>query len=364
MKNIMRIKWVGLVGVAALAVFTAGCAQKEKDKEQQVRKIVLPVRAAVAVKRNVVQSLRFSGSIDAFKRVAVAPAKPGSRITRIYVEEGQRVRRGKLLVSMENFQLKQSEANYKQLETQFERIKTLHERGSATTQQFDQVKSSYDAAKAGYELLRKSVYLRAPYSGTVIGRYHNEGEVYSGTPGSEGISAIVELAQLDRMKIEIMVPEREFVHLEPGQRTEVRVDAFPDTVFSGTVNTVNPSLNRMSRTSRVTIEIKNRDRLLKPGMFARVEVITDVKKDVLAVPATALVKRDGGMAVFTVDRKTAPFETKPKMVKVGTGRVTEEYAQILSGIREGTVVLTDNNVSLQEKTSIKVTGIEQADSKE
>jgi RND family efflux transporter MFP subunit len=346
---------------AAVLVLTlgAGCNRKKDETAAaaEVEKIVLPVRGAVAVKRDIVQTLNFSGNIDAFRRAAIAPAVMGSRVLRIHAEEGQAVQEGQLLVRLEDFQLRQSEAQLKQLEADYKRMEALHGRGSVTQQQYEQMKSGYSSAQAGYELLKNSVELRAPFAGTIIGRYVNEGEVYTGAPGVDGISGILAIAQLGRMKIEVMVPEQDFVHLRPGQIANVRVDAFTDTVFEGRIFTVNPALNRMSRTSRVAIEIRNDRQLLKPGMFARVEIVTSSLKNVLAVPATAIVMRDGQPHVFTVEDNAAPFITTPTLVAVRTGMVTERLAQILDGITENTVVLTDNNVSLSNSTGIRVLSV-------
>jgi RND family efflux transporter MFP subunit len=346
--------------VVVLAV-GLGCNRNKDDgsASAEVERILIPVHATAAVKRDVTQTLNFSGNMDAFRRAAIAPAVMGSRVLRIHAEEGQAVREGQLLVRMEDFQLRQSEAQLKQLEADFKRMEALHSRGSVTAQQFEQVRTGYTAARAGYELLRNSVELRAPFTGTIIGRYVNEGEVYTGAPGVDGISGVLAIAQLGRMKIEVMVPEQDFVLLRPGQIAHVRVDAYPDTVFEGRIFTVNPALNRMSRTSRVAIEIRNDRHLLKPGMFARVEIVTNSLKNVLAVPANAIVMRGGEPHVFTVESNAAPFVTTPTLTKVRTGMVTERLAQILEGIDEGAVVLTDNNVSLSDGTGIRVLSIEE-----
>ena len=369
----INTKTMCLMCAAALTVaFGGGCGKKEETSAAEVEKILIPVRAAEALRRDVTQSLNFSGNIDAFRRAAIAPALAGSRVLRIHVEEGHTVKEGQLLATMEDFQLQQSAAQLSQLRAQlaqveadFKRITTLHSRGSVTQQQFDQARAGYealkaghDAAKAGYDLLQKSVQLRAPFSGTVIGRYVNEGELYTGMPGPDGIAGVVAVAQLGRMKIEVMVPEQDFVHLRPGQAANVTTEAYPGMVFEGTIFTVNPALNRMSRTSRVAIEIKNDKQLLKPGMFARVEIVTNTRPDVLAVPSGAIVVRNNEPHVFTVKNNTAPYVTKPTLVKVETGLVTDRFAQILSGIEEGTIVLTDNNVSLSNNTDIRVTVIE------
>jgi RND family efflux transporter MFP subunit len=358
-QKVKKTKFLLCAAVAVLAL-CAGCKQKKDEVSQEdVEKIMVPVKVAVAVKRDITQTLNFSGNIDAFRRAAIAPAVMGSRVQRIFVEEGQNVKEGQVLVRMEDFQLRQSAAQLNQLEADQKRMSALHSRGSVTAQQYEQINTAYMAAKAGHDLLMNSVVLRAPFSGTVIGKYVNEGEVYTGAPGADGISGVLAIAQKGRMKIEVMVPEQDFVHLRAGQIAHVKTDAYPDTVFEGTIFTVNPALNRMSRTSRVAIEIKNDKDKLKPGMFARVEIVTNSLKNVLAVPSTAIITRDGEPHVFTVENNAAPFTTTPKLARVKTGMVTNDYTQILEGIDENTFVLTDNNVSLSVNTGIRVTEISQ-----
>jgi len=358
-KNLKKV--LSLLAVSIITAAAAiGCGGKVNaaTAPAEVEKILIPVNAAAAVTRDVAQTLNFSGNIDAFRRVAIAPAVMGSRVQKIYVEEGQAVREGQLLVRMEDFQLRQSEAQLGQLEADYNRMASLYSRGSVTQQQYEQVRTAYTAAKAGYDLLKNSVELRAPFSGTVIGRYVNEGEVYTGAPGVDGISGILAIAQLGRMKIEVMAPEQDFVRMRPGQTAFVRTDAYPDIVFEGKIATVNPALSRGSRTSRVAIEINNSKQMLKPGMFAKVEVITNSVKNVLAVPSTALVMRDGEQHVFTVENKPAPFESTPTLVKVKTGLTTDKYAQIIDGIGEDVLVLTDNNISLSDNTGIRVISVQ------
>lgn len=347
------------LAVSLLMVFLPGCNRKQdvESSDAEHEKIVLPVKAAVAVRGEISQTLNFSGNIDAVKRASIAPLAPG-RIKQIFVKEGDYVKEGQLLAKMDDYGLQQAYANLQQIQEDYQRLKTLFERGSATAQQFGQIRAAYDAAKAGYENLKNSVELRAPYAGTIIGKHFNEGEIYNGAPGVDGVAAVVGLAQLGVMKIEVMAPEQEFVLLRTGLSVEIRTDALPDTVFEGKITTVNPALNRMSRSARITIEIRNPGLRLKPGMFARVKIATKSRNDVVVVPAPAVVSRDGEQIVFTVENKAAPFETRPKITKVQTGIVNDEYAEIVSGLQEGTVVLTDNNISLLEKTDIQVTSIE------
>ena len=345
-------------GTLALALNFTGCSQKTSDSNQSqlAERIIIPVQAAVAKERNLQHVIDFSGTADAIRRAGLAPAIPGSRVMQIHVEEGQRVTEGQLLVTMEDFQLQQTSAQLRQLEADYNRMATLFKRGSVTAQQYDQIKASLAAAKAAYQLQEKSVELRAPFAGRVIGRHIQAGEIFNGM-ATDGTPAVVSIGQLSRMKVEIMVPEREFALLRQGQTAHIRADAYPDTLFSGLITTINPALHRVTRSARVVIELNNPAMLLKPGMFTRVQILVREIPQVLAVPNSAIVMRNNSPHVFTVPAQSPPFNTQPELVKVTTGASFGGYTQILEGIQTGTLVITSNNTSLTPQTEVNVESI-------
>ncbi|MDR3013212.1 MAG: efflux RND transporter periplasmic adaptor subunit [Chitinispirillales bacterium] len=350
--------------ICAVAVIFAtgfGCGKKD-DSLDDVERIVLPVRGAAAIKRDVVRSLNFTGSIDAHRRAAIAPAAAamGSRVSRIYVEEGQAVREGQLLVRLEDYLLKQSAAQIAMLEADFNRMQALYDRRSIPLQQFEQARTAFAAAKAEYDLLKNSIELRAPFSGTIIGRYVNEGEIYRGVPGYDGTVGVLAIAQLDKMEIEVMVSEQEFVRLRYGQLAQVTLDAFPGRVFEGRIATIAPAISQVSRTANVTISIVDEKKELRPGMFAKVEIAIEARDDVLAVPLSAIVVRGGDSQtyVFTVEGQETPFVTTPRQRQVKLGLLTLGYVEVLEGIEENAIVLVDNNAHLIDETEILVTEVQ------
>ncbi|MDR2578001.1 MAG: efflux RND transporter periplasmic adaptor subunit [Chitinispirillales bacterium] len=343
-----------------MLVTAFGCSGDGDDSLDDVKRIVLPVKGVAAVKRDVVRSLNFSGDIDAHRRAAIAPAQAaaGSRVLRIYVEEGHEVREGQILARLEDFQLKQLEVRLTQLEADHNRMASLHSRGSVTQQQFEHARTAFTAAKAEYEQLKNSIELRAPFSGTIIGKYVNEGEVYRGVPGYDGTVGILSIAQFDRMKIDVLVSEQELVHLRYGQSAQITFDIFPNRLFEGKISTISPSISRVSRSASVTIDIVDEKRELRPGMFAKVEIAIETRNNVLAVPLSAVVVRgDREAFVFTVENNQAPFAAAPKQVLIRPGLITLRYVEILEGLEENTVVLFSNNALLTEETEVLVTDI-------
>lgn len=354
----IRAVMVAIILFTAFFFLLSGCANKKAEEKTAIDQIVLPVTAVKVTRGRIENFLTYTGSIDAVTRVVIAPAVPG-RIEKILVDEGRFVSAGQVLVRMDDKQLIQVKASYETAEKTYARIKALHERGSATVQQLEQAGAAFEAAKAGYEQMLSSVELRAPFSGTIIGKYYNDGEIYSTMkPGPEGLGAILSLAKLNKMKIEVKVPELDYARISTGIPAFISVDALATRNFTGKVSKVSPALDMRSRTATITIEIDNDQKTIRPGMFARVRIVTEYKDSVLIVPTKALVTRNDSTFVFKVKTGTVPYETRPIPLSVHQGLTNAEFSEVSSeGLDVSDLVLMENNVSLTAETAIKVTAI-------
>ncbi len=357
MRDITRngISTLAMAGMILTVGCLAGCGKKTSEKENLTMEVIeIPVKARRTSVELIRDYLTFTGSIDAVQRAAIAPAMPG-KIQRIFVEEGQTVSKGTILVKMDDKQLIQAESRYLTVKADYERMRALRDNGSITPQQLEQIEAGYTAAKAAWEMTMQSAILEAPFSGTIIGKYYNNEEIYSGMkPTPDGTGAIVSLAQLDAMKIEVNVPERDFPKISKGQHALVELEAYPDRVFEGKVTGINAALDMRSRAAKVKVEIRNTGRLLKPGMFAKIKIIMTEKSNALVVPSSAIVSREGEKSVFVVANGTSPFSTKTTLKKVTTGIVTLDYSEITFGIAKGDLVVYEGNASLDNGTNVRV----------
>ena len=354
----IRAVTVAIMFFAAFIFLLSGCSNKKAEEKTVIEQIVLPVTAVKVTRGRIENFLTYTGSIDAVTRVVIAPAVPG-RIEKILVDEGRFVSAGQVLVRMDDKQLIQVKTPYETAGKTYDRMKALHERGSATPQQLEQAGAAFEAAKAGYEQMLSSVELRAPFAGTIIGKYYNDGEIYSAMkPGPEGLGAILSLAKLNKMKIEVKVPELDYVRISEGIPAFISVDALAAKKFTGKVSKVSSALDMRSRTATVTIEIDNNQKILRPGMFARVRIVTEHKDSVLIVPTKALVERNDSTFVFKVKAGTVPYETKPVPLSVHRGLTNAEFSEVSGeGLDVSDLVLMENNVSLTAETAIKVTAV-------
>ncbi len=274
---------------AASVVFSGGCGRGEESTTDVAESV--PVETVRIAPSLVAPSLSYSGSVTAGRK-ALLGAEIRGRIERIRVEVGDRVARGALLAEMANEQLTQAEAQYLVVEKDWERMATVLEKGAVTQQAFDQVAARYEAAKAAYEMIRRSARITAPFAGVISGRFLDEGEVFTLMPTGVGSPAIFELIQMDPVKIVINVSERERPSVRAGLAASVTVDGFPDNEFRGEVARVDPAFDPVTRTAAAEVVVPNPDEILRPGMFADVELTLE-ERDVVLVSRDAIVRQEG-----------------------------------------------------------------------
>ena len=126
------------------------------------------------------------------------------------------------------------------------------------------------------------------------------------------------------------------------------MDAFPDISFSGKVHLIGPTVDTDSRTVKVSIEIPNSKMLLRPGMFARVEVILDSQKDVVAVPSGAILRtKDGRKLVFVIIDEVAFLR------EVQAGKSNNDWVEIIQGIKNGEKVVVEGQERLSDLAPVK-----------
>ncbi|MBN1756902.1 MAG: efflux RND transporter periplasmic adaptor subunit [Chitinispirillaceae bacterium] len=360
---LMRNFTIG-TAIIATVLFFSGCNKKESAAQEGIDQIVLPVTATGVVEGNIERYLIYTGNVDAARRVEIAPLAPG-RIVRILVDEGSHVNRGQVLVKMDDMAVAAVKTGLELAQKNLERTRALQAKGSMTDVQLDGAVSGYAQAKSAYERVVSDIELTAPFSGLIIGKYYNDGEVYSSMkPGPSGLGSILSLARLDKMKIEVKVPEQDFVQIRQGAPVVITVDALQDKTFNGAVSRVSPALDMRSRTATVTVEINNDEKLIRPGMFTRVRIITEEKNDVLKVPTKAVVVRNDSAFVFRVPEGKVPYAAKPERVAVTTGMNNADYTEITGGqLKASDLVISENNVSLTGETAIKVTSIVDSEGK-
>ena len=158
-----------ILSTLAIAVL-AGCSgKKDSDKDTSVVEAI-PVKIQKLEKENIARTLDYTANLQADEQVYYAPAATG-RIEKIYVEVGDRIKKGQLLVEMDRTNLQQAEVQLKNLETEYNRAKMLNETQSISKQAYDAAVTQYEVAKSNVDFLKENTRMLAPFNGVVTGKY-------------------------------------------------------------------------------------------------------------------------------------------------------------------------------------------------
>lgn len=298
------------VGMAA-ALFFSGCSKggaggPPADFAMEVV-IDKPVLAPVE------DLLSAVGTVEANERVQLKPETAGL-IEGIHFTEGQRVQKGSKLFELgsrkETAAFAQAEAEEKLAQANVARARTLAGTKAISRQELDQLESQIAVKAAARQVEQELLADRAivaPFDGVLGPRLVSPGQyVTLGAP----LATLVDDSQ---MKVRFRIPERQLSEVKLGQEGRLRVAAFPDRVFNGKVDLINPEVDEATRTVEVRLITPNPDALLKSGMFARVELLTGARPQSVVIPEGALVPSLDQFSVYAVEGGLA----KLKPVKLG-----------------------------------------------
>jgi membrane fusion protein (multidrug efflux system) len=288
------------------------------------------------------------GSMRADEAVVIRPEIAG-RIDRIAFAEGQSVKKGALLATLDAAETRALVASSRVqagLDKQrLERAADLHKKGFISQQALDEMQSTYarSAAKLREDeaKLAKSE-IRAPFPGVAGLRQVSEGAyVAAGTD-------IARLEKIDQLKLDFRVSETYFAQLRPGLAVSVAVDAFPQASFPGKIYAIEPAVDEQTRTVLVRARVANPQLKLRPGMFARVQLTLGVRENAVWIPEEAIVPRGQDSYVFRV------VDGKAELVAVQTGMRKVGEVEIMKGIAAGDVVVTEGTQRLVPGMQVSV----------
>ena len=342
-----------------------------KSKRMIEQKVEGPVEVTVKVWEaspgTVEDKILLTGDIEAQCQVTVY-SKVSGKVERLVIDIGDKVERGDLIAEIEKKKLilqverleaslEAAEINLKKLHKDYKRTKSLFEKKVVSQQKMDNIDSAYMSAKAQVKELKASLDLAemqladskiyAPISGIIARRFIDEGEMIIDATMTKN-APVVTIVDMDVIKVKVNVTERDISRVKIGQEARVKVDSYPGRILRGKVSNISPVLDPLSRTAAMEIEIGNPDYLLKPGMFARVEVITERRKNVLIVPIEAVISREGREFLFVVEENIA------KLREVTTGLKNGEMMEIISGLGEKEKVVIEGAYGLKNGTRVQV----------
>ncbi len=335
---------VGIIGgIKALQI------RKMISAGKQVRQPPATVTVA-RVQRDIWQQrLPAVGSLSAVQGVTLAPDLAG-KVVEIDFSSGQSVHRGDLLLrldtSTEQARLKAAETTVTLAGINRRRARELVRRKSMSKAELDATDAAYMEAKAKVDEIRAIIdkkNIKAPFSGRLGIRQVNLGQVLAqGDP-------VVVLQKLNPIYVDFSLPQQDLAKLTPGVPVQVTANALPGKVFNGKITAVNPGVDPKTRNIKVQATLANPEKTLRPGMFVQVEVLLAEKKDVLVLPATAILYAPYGDSVYVVEKRAVTKKKGGEKGKsslilrqqvVRTGMKRGDFITITSGLDEGQTVVT------------------------
>jgi len=303
------------------------------------------------------------GSLKALEDVAVSPKKAGI-IHQILVKEGDRVKRGQVLVQLDDvdarLQVERAEAGVKQAAATVETYRSivprylkLYESQVIPQQTLDELimkvkvdEAKLDLAKAELNLARQNLLdhrIVSPIEGVVNLKIASLGEHVNVAPKDE----ILKIVQMDPLELEFYVPENWAGKVHLGSKLQFTLKAFSEEKFSAALQFISPTADPATRNVKVKAVVPNPHYRLKPGFFAEVTVQTGANPKALAIPESALFSQGGKFFAFVAQNGVAHRK------EVETGHRFEGKVEILKGIQEGEQVVTVGHEQLSEGTKVK-----------
>ena len=368
MKQIGKKGWITIAVVAVIIIVgIVKCSGGKKEEK-------ISFDTAKVMKTNIQTSITATGTIEPVTSVTVGTQVSGI-VSHLYVDYNSVVKKGQVIAELDrtnliselntakaNLSSAQSSLNY-QL-SNYNRYKELHEKGLVSADEFESARLQYLQAKEQVNTSKESLQraqtnlgyatITSPIDGVILSKSVEEGQTVAASFNTPELFVIAQ--DLTNMRVIADIDEADIGGVKEGQRVSFTVDAFPDDHFEGQVTQVRQQATTESNvvTYEVVISAPNNDLKLKPGLTANVTIYTLEKNDVLAAPAKALRFQpneaflqkgetiddcEGNHKVWTKEG------TVFKAHKVEIGTTNGIMTEIVSGIKEGTEVLTDFNIS-------------------
>ena len=295
------------------------------------------------------------GSLRSRQGVMIRPEVAG-RVKAILFTEGQRVAKGQLLVQLDDqlqaAQVAQAKAEMSIAEANHKRNQELVAQNFISKRSVDESAAALEVAKAKHDLALATLQrlkIVAPFDGVTGLKQINVGDYLK--DGAD----IVNIEDIDAVLVDFRLPERFQSKIRTGQNAQLNVDALPGRPFMALIQAVDPLIDANGRSVGIRGCIDNRQRQLRPGMFARVNTVFGVREQALTVPEEAIVPQGGRAFVVKIVPGDKPDTLVAQRVAVKTGVRQPGKVEITEGLEAGDTVVTAGHQRLQKDgTAVRV----------
>jgi len=372
------------IAVTALVVFRLSTGAKTDPRKTRLITVgtVSPLKEDLDIRLSYTADISPNQVVNLFSRV-------DGYVAKLYVDKGDFVQAGQLLMEIDhtdylhavnqakanlaagNAKVAQQEAALRNARLTLDRMQALIKDQFISQQDLDNAQVNFDAAAAALESLRAQVkqmevalaqadtnlaysYIRAPFAGYIAERNLDTGAYVTGAASSTSTMSrsMLSLHDISRIRVLIEVVEKDIPSIQIGQKAELRAEAYPDHVFEGRVTRIVQALNRETRTMTVEIDLPNKDRRLKGGMFARVEVMVGTHRQAVQIPIDAVSRLEDTQYVFVVR------DGKAQRVPVEMGARHDNRVEITKGLTGDETVIVSGKDLVHDGTPVQTQPLE------
>ncbi len=338
--------------VLACALLISACAQEGAETDtteaEDEEIVAIPVEMGRPTRGDIVAVYSGTAPIEAFAEADVI-AKVAGEVREILVEEGDDVEQGQVLARLDGdrlrLELDQSQANLRKLQRDYERNVDLKEKGLISTGDFDKIRYDLEALEASFNLAKLELdytQIRAPINGVISDRFVRLGNTVSAN------EPVFRVTSFDPLVAYLHVPEREYRNIAEDQIVGIDIDALQGQRIIASVTRVSPIVDPQTGTFKITIEISDDERRIKPGMFGRISIVYDRHVNVLQIPRSSILEESGETSVFVIEDGIA------KRRNVKTGYANSGMIEITEGLEDDDKVVTVGQAGLKDDSVVTI----------
>lgn len=352
--------WGPALALVCACLFLSSCMERS-DGDDDLEEAPINVRAEKPLIMDMEEVIEVHGNLDPKKQAEVV-AEVSGPVVELYVDESDRVSDGQVLAKIDDEEYRlsyqQSKSAYQVARSDYYSSKDLYKQGMKSKSEYEKIRRSYLDAKTNLEMSRirlDNTEVKSPIDGVVIKR-NIEKYQQVGT-----MESLFRVADLSGYVLKITVTEAEVAKLRTGQDVRIRIDAVtpePDAFpFSGKVSKIQPMVDPQTGTVEVEVSLDDPGMGVRPGMFARLKIVTAVHENAMVIPRRALTAEDD-RHVWVIGEGGARF------VEIKTGLASEKNIEIVSGLSPDDLVITEGQGAITPKSKINIVNREETASEE
>lgn len=336
--------------IVGLSACNNGDMQNEEDNNNDST-LVIPVEVRDVSRGDISAYYSNTATLEAVEEALVV-SKVRGIVQKIMVEEGDNVRAGQVIATIEDDQYRieaeRAKATLDRLNNEYKRNKELFEKELISAEVYENSRFEYESQKSAFELAQlnyQHTSIKSPITGVISERFIKVGNMI----GTD--QQVFRVTDFDPIQAILHIPEHERYKIKKGQLTQVQADALPGQFFTGRVERISPTIDATTGTFKVTVYMDSNQEQLRPGMFGRVKIVYDTRLNTRMIPKSAIISEDETQSVFVIKDSLA-FR---KIIR--TGYVNGVNIEVIDGLDDGEIVVTTGQGSLTDSTRVNVVGL-------